>query len=335
MGRRTSSGFVGTGGNLGAIVPTGAGNTLSTSALNQNLILDPNGSGLTQVVRIAEARGDGTNQGVIRFYNTANTQYSGFQQPASASNTVTYTLPDGAPAVNGYLLSSSTAGVLSWIATPSTGLTFTNDTTTNSTFYPVITSSTANPVLAVNRSDTKLTFNPSSGTLFSTIGQFPDIIGNTAAASSGTASLTIRGTSSGTKNLGNGGSIAMTDGVPSSTTLTGTLVVTGGVGISGQLTAATLVETSSVRFKENIEPIKDALSKILNLNGVIYDRKDESSLREAGLIAENVNEHIPNVVTKDDEGNVYGLQYTKLVAYLVEAVKTLKTELDELKLRTA
>jgi hypothetical protein len=156
MGRRTTSGFVGSGGSLGAVIPTGAGNTLTTSSTNQNLVLDPNGAGLTQIVRIAEARGDTTNSGVVRYYNAANTQYSGFQSPTSATNTITYTLPDGGPAANGYLLSATTAGVLSWITTPSTGLAFTNDTTTDSTFYPVITSSTANPVLGVNRSDTKL-----------------------------------------------------------------------------------------------------------------------------------------------------------------------------------
>jgi hypothetical protein len=37
------------------------------------------------------------------------------------------------------------------------------------------------------------------------------------------------------------------------------------------------------------------------------------------------------LVSKDEDGNAYGIQYTKLTAYLIEAVKTLKQEIDQLK----
>jgi len=122
-----------------------------------------------------------------------------------------------------------------------------------------------------------------------------------------------------------------TAGTASSSTGTGTLVVTGGVGISGQLTAATIVETSSITFKENVNPIDNALDAILHLNGVLYDRKDGSAKNEAGLIAEEVNKYIPEIVTKDKDGNPYGIAYTKLTAYLVESIKSLKEEIDQLK----
>ena len=38
-----------------------------------------------------------------------------------------------------------------------------------------------------------------------------------------------------------------------------------------------------------------------------------------------------NLVTRDCDGGVIGIKYTKLTAYLIEAVKALKTEIDEMK----
>ena len=124
--------------------------------------------------------------------------------------------------------------------------------------------------------------------------------------------------------------VTLTAGTASSTTGTGTLVVTGGVGISGQLTAATIVETSSIAYKEDVNPIVDALDAVMQLVGVTYARKDTHKY-EAGLIAEEVNKVLPDLVSKNAEGNPEGIQYTKLTAYLIEAVKSLKAEIDVLK----
>jgi hypothetical protein len=122
----------------------------------------------------------------------------------------------------------------------------------------------------------------------------------------------------------------MTAGTASTTTTSGTLVVTGGVGISGQLTAATIVETSSIAFKENVNTIDNALEAIMQLVGVTYDRKDNKE-HEAGLIAEDVNKVLPDLVSKDANGDPHGIKYSKLTAYLIEAVKSLKQEIDQLK----
>jgi len=97
------------------------------------------------------------------------------------------------------------------------------------------------------------------------------------------------------------------------------------------LTATTVSETSSIVYKENINPINNALDSILNLVGVIYDRKDGSTKNEAGLIAEEVDKVLPNLVMKDETGKPESIMYTKLTAYLIEAVKSLKAEIDSLK----
>jgi len=106
--------------------------------------------------------------------------------------------------------------------------------------------------------------------------------------------------------------------------------VAGGIGCGGTIYTVGLVETSSIAFKENINPITGALDAILKLTGVTYDRKDNKK-HEAGLIAEHVFKHVPELVALDDKGNPYGIHYTKVSAYLIECIKTLQEEINELK----
>ena len=127
------------------------------------------------------------------------------------------------------------------------------------------------------------------------------------------------------------GQVRMTNATASTSTTTGSLIVSGGVGVAGRITVSQVVETSTITVKENVNPILDALASIMQLTGVIYDRKDKTSMNEPGLIAEEVNKILPNLVTKDDNGNPYGIQYTKLVAYLIEAVKDQQHQIEELK----
>lgn len=111
-------------------------------------------------------------------------------------------------------------------------------------------------------------------------------------------------------------------------------VVIGGTtwdGTSKLQVNGTITETSSIALKENVMPIENALEGILQLAGVIYDRKDGTAKNEPGLIAEDVNKIIPNLVAKDANGNPSGIHYSRLSAYLLEAIKTLKTEIDSLK----
>jgi hypothetical protein len=104
------------------------------------------------------------------------------------------------------------------------------------------------------------------------------------------------------------------------------LYVSGDQYISG-----TLTEASSEALKENIDPITNALGIVSKLTGVTYDRKDGTAKNRAGLIAEDVEKILPNVVQKDETGNPSGIKYTNLIAYLIESIKELKAEIDVLK----
>jgi hypothetical protein len=110
----------------------------------------------------------------------------------------------------------------------------------------------------------------------------------------------------------------------------GTTNPTFNLDVNGTFRATSITESSSIVLKENVRPIEDSLSFIKKLNGVVYDRKDGSSKDEAGLIAEEVYKVLPNLVSLVD-GAPEAIQYTKLTAYLIEAVKSLITEIDELK----
>ena len=72
------------------------------------------------------------------------------------------------------------------------------------------------------------------------------------------------------------------------------------------------------------------LDLIQQLAGVTYDRKDGSKKNEAGLIAEDVEKVLPNLIGYDENGKPVGIHYTKLTAYLIEAVKELTDKIKRL-----
>jgi uncharacterized protein YlzI (FlbEa/FlbD family) len=94
--------------------------------------------------------------------------------------------------------------------------------------------------------------------------------------------------------------------------------------------------TSDKRLKENIIPISNSLEKVTKLNGVEFDWKDgfkdvhNLNGHDVGLLAQEVEEVLPEIVTTRHDG-YKAIQYEKVVALLVEAVKELKAEIEELK----
>jgi hypothetical protein len=94
--------------------------------------------------------------------------------------------------------------------------------------------------------------------------------------------------------------------------------------------AGTITENSSIRYKDNIETVKYGLDKVLQMRGVTYTKKD-TGLKELGLIAEEINEILPEVVLKNEEGEPDSVSYGRITAVLIEAIKDLKKEIEELK----
>ena len=87
---------------------------------------------------------------------------------------------------------------------------------------------------------------------------------------------------------------------------------------------------SDARLKKNVSTIENALDIVDNLRGVWFDWKDtEREGREIGFIAQEVQEILPEVVNAN--GKFLGMQYSKITALLVEAIKELKAENEDLK----
>ena len=142
-------------------------------------------------------------------------------------------------------------------ATNATALATTDDTTTNSTYYPGFSTSSSNTNNSFKTSSTKLTFNPSTGTLAATV----------------------------------------------------------------------LNATSDRKLKTNITPIRDAVGIIQHLNGVQFNWKD-NGLPSAGLIAQDVQAVMPELVTETDDK--LSLNYNGIIGALVEAIKVLTQRIEDL-----
>ncbi len=110
--------------------------------------------------------------------------------------------------------------------------------------------------------------------------------------------------------------------------VTGTAVL---VSSSDQLGIA----VSSRRFKENIEDMGDASSSIYSLRPVKYNPKGDSSTFCTGLIAEEVNEVIPHIISYDRDGSPLTVRYHELPALLLNELQKLKAEVDALKKQVA
>jgi hypothetical protein len=93
--------------------------------------------------------------------------------------------------------------------------------------------------------------------------------------------------------------------------------------------ALTNTNPSDRRLKENIIPIVYGLNEILQLNPVSFDWKnDKNKNKQFGFIAQEVQEVMPEAII---EGEYLGLEKDAIYTALINAIKELKAEIDELK----
>ncbi len=99
--------------------------------------------------------------------------------------------------------------------------------------------------------------------------------------------------------------------------------------VAGNMCANSYDCSSSRKLKTNIQPIEGALPKVQRLRGVSFDWKADSK-HNIGLIAEEVGEVIPEVVTYEENGkDAKSVDYARLVAVLIEAVKEQQKQIEE------
>lgn len=114
-----------------------------------------------------------------------------------------------------------------------------------------------------------------------------------------------------------------------STTLQQRLLLTheGNLTITGKFNSQGIQETSDARFKKNINSISDALSTVMNLEGVTYNWRTEEfpersfgERMEYGVIAQQIEKIVPELVATDEDG-YKSVQYSHMVPLLLEAIK--------------
>ena len=98
--------------------------------------------------------------------------------------------------------------------------------------------------------------------------------------------------------------------------------------------------SSDKKLKENIKPIKNALDKVSQISGVEFDWKElteDEKLsihgnegHDVGVIAQEIEKVLPEVVQTRDNG-YKAVKYEKIVPLLIESIKELKAEIEELK----
>lgn len=137
------------------------------------------------------------------------------------------------------------------------GSTVADDTTTNATFYPIFTETTIGTITASKVSTTKLTFNPSTGTL----------------------------------------------SVPEVST------------------------SSDLLLKENVKTIENAISSVNSLRGVKFDWKEDGRT-SCGVIAQELENVFPELV---NTGEIKTVNYNGIIAVLIESIKELSIEVENLK----
>ena len=97
---------------------------------------------------------------------------------------------------------------------------------------------------------------------------------------------------------------------------------------TGELSATDFNSLSDIRFKENIKSLDNASSVIEQLQGVSFDWK-ETGEASYGLIAQDVQKVLPEIVRRNDAGNL-SVRYLGLIAYLIESNKELQERIVRL-----
>jgi hypothetical protein len=216
-----------------------------------------------------------------------------------------------------------------------TGITSGNVTTALG--YTPYNSTNPNGYITTSGARSAVSFTAGSGAYNSSTGVFT-IPTNTNQLTNGAGYVTSSGvTSIATSNGISGGTITSTGTLSLSGSYSGTWAVTGGITATGEVTAY----FSDANLKKDIVEIQDPIAKLMSIRGVTF-RPNETALalgvtdkEEVGVIAQEVEAVLPQLVTPSAFKGYKTVKYDKLTALLVEAVKAQQLQIDALRAEIA
>ena len=113
----------------------------------------------------------------------------------------------------------------------------------------------------------------------------------------------------------------------SSTSSSYGLYVTGNIYTTG-----TVTEASDVRKKTDIVTIDNALEKVTQMRGVYFTKiGEEEKGRQTGVIAQEINEILPEIVIHAKDVDEYSVAYGNAIGVLIEAIKEQQLQIEQLK----
>ncbi len=221
------------------------------------------------------------------------------------------------------------------------------NTLTASTFI-----GTLNNTLTLNTSGTGLSgstsYNNSGASTFTVTSNATSSLGgntivardasNNFSAGTITAALTGNATSASTAanlSFGSANQVVFKNGSNTATTSSSLVFDGTNLSVGGDIIAF----ASDERLKENIQPLENAIDKVLALNGFTYNFNEigkslgfDTTITYVGVSAQEVQAVLPEAVKPAPiDSNYITVQYEKLVPLLIEAIKELKAEINELK----
>jgi hypothetical protein len=287
------------------------------------LNINPSGINVTGITTITNAAGTvKIGIGTTALLVEGNARVTGILTVGSSSitlNGITDTINVG----TGLTLSSS--GIVAGVITATSFVGSISGTATSTTNIPNL----SGDITSVNTVTTLATVNANVGT-FGNGTAIPSITVNAKGLITG---VTTTAVSSGT---------AITDDTSTNASrfLTFTSATSGSISAAnvsstkltfnpstGLLTVVDINSTSDLNLKENVQTVENALETINTLRGVSFDWK-ETGRSSYGVIAQELQEILPDLV---NDGEVKSVNYNGIIGVLIEAVKELKKEVEDLK----
>ena len=138
--------------------------------------------------------------------------------------------------------------------------------------------------------------------------------------------VNINGTSTFGGNSEIDGNLIIKNGNTSAIALynNGDLIATGDITTNGSI--------SDERLKENVVRLNNALEKVTQINGYTFNYKDRPDETMPGVIAQEIEKVLPEVVYEFEQENesYKAVRYANIVPLLIEAIKDLKAKVDDL-----
>jgi hypothetical protein len=107
----------------------------------------------------------------------------------------------------------------------------------------------------------------------------------------------------------------------------GVTITTNGINVVGVITATDFNSASDLSLKTNIQSISNPIDKILQINGVTFNWR-ENNKPSVGIIAQEIEKVFPELVNGENPKTV---NYNGLIGLLIEAIKEQQTEINNLK----